>query len=424
LSEFWYGEHPSKDIRRSLGEELRDRKIVLCVCGSVAAVEAPRVARELIRHGAEVFPVVSEWGQRIIHPYLLEWATGNPVVTELTGRIEHIRLAGDHPQRADLILIAPATANTIGKIANGIDDTPVTSVATTALGSGIPVMIVPAMHESMYRHPAVLENIARLKEMRATVLEPRLEEGKAKIADIDVILETVITILTKKDMAGLKVLITAGPTYEYIDPVRIISNRSSGKMGIALAREASRRGAEVTLIYGHGTAKPPTLGVRVVMVDTTEDLCRAVTSELNSWQCDIFIGAAAAADYTPEQSFESKIRTESIPELNIKLKASPKVVDEVKKISPRTFSVAFKAETDLSDRELVERAYARLMKADIDLIVANDVSREGVGFQVDTNEVFIVDRKKEMIHIPRRSKSLIARGVLDEILRRTGRGGQ
>jgi phosphopantothenoylcysteine decarboxylase/phosphopantothenate--cysteine ligase len=423
LSQFWYGEHPSKDIKGSSGEELKDRKIVLCVCGSVAAVDAPRLARELMRHGAEVFPVISEWGQRIIHPYLLEWATGNPVVTELTGRIEHIRLAGDHPQRTDLVLVAPATANTIGKIANGIDDTPVTSVATAALGSGTPLIIVPAMHESMYRHPAVAENLARLKEMGVTVLEPKVEEGKAKIADIAVILETVIAAITKKDMAGLRVLITAGPTYEYIDPVRVISNKSSGKMGIALAREAYRRGAEVTLVYGHGTAQPPSRGVRVVRVDTTEDLYRAVTSELDSWPYDIFIGAAAAADYAPERSFESKVRTESAPELFIKLKASPKVVNEVKKISPRTFTVAFKAETNLSDAQLVERAYARLVNSDIDLIVANDVSREGVGFQVDTNEVFIVDRAKEAIHVPLRSKSAIAREILDEVMKRIKRSG-
>lgn len=423
MSQFWYGEHPSKDIKGSSGEELKDRKIVLCVCGSVAAVDAPRLARELMRHGAEVFPVISEWGQRIIHPYLLEWATGNPVVTELTGRIEHIRLAGDHPQRTDLVLVAPATANTIGKIANGIDDTPVTSVATAALGSGTPLIIVPAMHESMYRHPAVAENLARLKEMGVTVLEPKVEEGKAKIADIAVILETVIAAITKKDMAGLRVLITAGPTYEYIDPVRVISNKSSGKMGIALAREAYRRGAEVTLVYGHGTAQPPSRGVRVVRVDTTEDLYRAVTSELDSWPYDIFIGAAAAADYAPERSFESKVRTESAPELFIKLKASPKVVNEVKKISPRTFTVAFKAETNLSDAQLVERAYARLVNSDIDLIVANDVSREGVGFQVDTNEVFIVDRAKEAIHVPLRSKSAIAREILDEVMKRIKRSG-
>jgi phosphopantothenoylcysteine decarboxylase/phosphopantothenate--cysteine ligase len=423
LSQFWYGEHPSKDIKGSSGEELKDRKIVLCVCGSVAAVDAPRLARELMRHGAEVFPVISEWGQRIIHPYLLEWATGNPVVTELTGRIEHIRLAGDHPQRTDLVLVAPATANTIGKIANGIDDTPVTSVATAALGSGTPLIIVPAMHESMYRHPAVAENLARLKEMGVTVLEPKVEEGKAKIADIAVILETVIAAITKKDMAGLRVLITAGPTYEYIDPVRVISNKSSGKMGIALAREAYRRGAEVTLVYGHGTAQPPSRGVRVVRVDTTEDLYRAVTSELDSWPYDIFIGAAAAVDYAPERSFESKVRTESAPELFIKLKASPKVVNEVKKISPRTFTVAFKAETNLSDAQLVERAYARLVNSDIDLIVANDVSREGVGFQVDTNEVFIVDRAKEAIHVPLRSKSAIAREILDEVMKRIKRSG-
>ena len=250
-------EHPSKDIVGSEGSELAGKKIALCITGSVAAYKSPDLARELMRLGAEVFCVMTQAAQKIIHPYLMEWATGNPVVTELTGGLEHVALAGEHEERVDLVLVAPATANTISKAACGIGDTSVTSVISTAMGAGIPIIVVPAMHESMYKHPAVAENLRKLREMGVYVVEPVIEEKKAKLPDVQDVVDEVVNVLSPKDMQGMKVLVTAGPTYEPIDPVRIITNRSSGKMGIAIAREARRRGAEVTLVCGPTDVRIP-----------------------------------------------------------------------------------------------------------------------------------------------------------------------
>ncbi|MFQ6073686.1 MAG: bifunctional phosphopantothenoylcysteine decarboxylase/phosphopantothenate--cysteine ligase CoaBC [Candidatus Bathyarchaeia archaeon] len=407
--------HPSKDIIQTKGTELKEKRIVLCITGSVAAVQCPEIARQLMRHGAEVFAVMSPMAQKIIHPYLMEWATGNPVVTELTGKIEHVALAGEHDNRADLILIAPATANTISKIATGIDDTTVTSVASTALGSKIPVMIVPAMHESMYRHPILDENIKKLKALGVEFVGPRIEEGKAKIAETEEILGAVIRRLSaSKDFAGTKILVTAGPTLEYIDPVRVITNKSSGLMGVEVTREALLRGAEVTLIYGVGTATPPR-EARVIRVETTEEMYKAVVSELNSQKYDVVIATAAAADWTPKKRFDYKVPTRETPTLNVKLELTPKIIDVVKRISPEAFLVPFKAEYNVSDEELVENAYGRLKEAKADLIVANDVARKGVGFGAETNEIFIVDKKRKVVHVPLTTKREASRKLLDLI---------
>ena len=205
--------HPSLDISGSLGSELAGKKIVLALSGSVAVVQSVELARLLIRHGAEVFPVMSQQATRLIGPELLEWATGQRPIVELTGKIEHVALVGNVPRPADLLLIAPATANTIGKMAAGIDDTPVTTFFTTAFGEGIPVLVVPAMHLSMYRHPFVKENISKLEKWGVSVVMPRFSEGKAKIDDSETILASVISRLSKrKDFEGKTVLVTAGRT--------------------------------------------------------------------------------------------------------------------------------------------------------------------------------------------------------------------
>ena len=410
--------HPSKDIIGTKGNELRGKRIVLCITGSVAAVKSPEIARELMRHGAEVYPVMTPMAQKIIHPYLMEWATGNPVLVELTGKVEHVALAGLHPKRADLVIVAPATANTISKIACGIDDTPVTTVVSTAFGSNIPTMIVPAMHESMYRHPIVTENIEKLKSLGLEFVGPRIEEGKAKIAEVEDVVSAVIRKLAAtKDLVGKRVLVTAGPTLEYIDPIRVITNKSSGKMGVAIAEEALLRGANVTLIYGPGAVSPP-WRVRVINVETTEDMYNAAMMELKSEKYDIIIAAGAAADFTPEKPIKHKVLTRTTPELLLKLKPTPKIIDAVKKISPSAFLVAFKAEYRLSDEELIKSAYQRLKAANADLIVANDVSRQGVGFEVDTNEVFIIDKDRNIIHIPLTTKQEVAKKLLDNIIKK------
>jgi phosphopantothenoylcysteine decarboxylase/phosphopantothenate--cysteine ligase len=407
--------HPSRDIIGTEGEELKGKKIILCITGSVAAVRCSDIARGLMRRGAEVFTVMSEMARKIIHPYLMEWATGNPVVTELTGKIEHVALTGEHSDRADLILVAPATANTISKVACGIDDTTVTSVVSTAFGSEVPIIIVPAMHESMYRHPIVIENVDKLRALGVEFVGPRIEERKAKIAENEEIWEAVVNKLTvKRDLAGTRILVTAGPTLEHIDPVRVLTNKSSGKMGVALAREALNRGADVTLIYGLGTAVPPR-DAKVISVETTEEMRDAVVSELKSKKYDIVVAAAAAADWRPEKSLDYKVSTSDVSEFSVELRPTKKIIDAVRNLRPNVFLVPFKAEYGLSDKDLVERGYRRLLDAEADLIVVNDVGREGTGFKVETNEVFIVNKERKVTHVPLTTKREVARRIFDVI---------
>ena len=409
-----FGRHTSKGIIGSKSSELKGRKIVLCITGSVAALRSPEIARELMRRGAEVFAVMTPMAQKIVHPYLMEWATGNPVVTELTGQIEHVTYAGDHPDRAALVLVAPCTANTIGKAAAAIDDTPVTTVLTTAIGAGIPIIIAPAMHGSMYKHPLVMENVRRLRSIGVEVLMPRLEEEKAKIPETGEIMETVVRRLTgKRDLEDRRILITAGPTRAYLDAFRFVTNPSSGKMGIALAEEALRRGAQVTLVYGPGTAAPPP-DADIIRVETTEEMLAAVIKALGEKRHDAALLAAAASDYGPAE--RSMVKTPSGKDRwSLKLRPLPKIVEQVKKADPRICLVGFKAEFKVSNETLIERAYRRLKEACMDLIVANDVSREGAGFGSDTNEVFIIDPAREVVHIPLSGKDEIAGRLLTMI---------
>lgn len=405
--------HPSKDIIGTKGYKLKDKRIVLCVTGSVAAVQCPEIARTLMRNGAEIFVVMSPMAQKIIHPYLMEWATGNHVITELTGKIEHVVLAGEHPGRADLVLVAPATANTISKISCGIDDTTVTSVVSTAFGSKIPIIIVPAMHESMYSHLILTENIKKLKALGVDFVGPRIEEGKAKIAETKEIVDAVIRKLAvKQDFSGLRLLVTAGPTVEHIDPIRVITNRSSGKMGIAIVEEAVNRGADVTVVYGPGSVAPPQKA-STISVETTEQMREVVISELKTKRYDVLIAVAAAADWAPEKPYEHKISTHEMRSLDLKLKPTKKIIDGVKKVSPRTFLVAFRAEYNLPKKKLIESAYKRLLDVHADLIVVNDVGKKGAGFGTETNEVFIVDREEKAFHVPLSSKREVAKKILD-----------
>jgi len=412
-------QNPLKDIVGSSGKELTNTKITLCITGSVAAVQAPEIARELMRKGADVFPVLSKSACELISPRLMEWATGNKAVTELTGQTEHVQLAGEWQGRSDLVLIAPATANTIGKIASGIDDTTVTTVATTALGSGVPIIVAPAMHHSMYRHPIVLENIKKLRSLGVEVLDPQTVEGKAKIVQTSRIVEAVVKRLHRKDLRGISFLVTAGPTLEYIDPVRIITNRSSGKMGIAVVREATRRGAESALMLGPVEAEPPP-GVRTIRVETSEQMLEAVRRELESHRYDVFVGSAAVADYKPSAFHKTKIRTKETPKIVIELQATPKVIDLVKRMSPRTRLVAFKADYGLSNDELIQRAREVLNSSDADLVVANHIGVEGVGFGSEENEVFFVDRNGDVTHIERTPKEDVASRLLNYLVDRLG----
>ena len=412
-------QHPSKDILESKGTILKGKTICMCLTGSVAVITSPIVARELMRLGAEVICVMSKAATELINPALMEWATGNKVITKLTGAVEHVYLAGDRPGvagKADLILICPATANTISKIACGIDDTPVTTVATTSFGSSIPIVIVPAMHESMYKHPILRENELKLKKCGIDILGPRISEGKAKIARIDDIIDRVIDILVaKKDLEGKKILITAGPTREAIDSVRFVSNKSSGKMGIEIAKEAAARGAEVLLIAGKCKAKLPEY-IETIHVVSTDDFIKSVKDEISLKNYDFFISAAAISDYKPTNCIDGKISSDDIEEIQLNMKLTPKIINVARKKDFNLFIVAFKAEINVSRTELINRAHNRLVKSEVDLIVANDIGRDDIGFANKYNEVYIIDKNKRITHVERNTKRYIASKILDVAL--------
>jgi len=247
--------HPSLDIVSSYGFELSGKKIVLCVAGSVAAYKAIELARLLMRHGADVKCVTSNAVTKLIQPEYFKWATGNEVITKLTGELEHIRLA-DYNQ-SDLLIVYPATANTLGKLANGIDDTPISTVLTVGFGSKIPILMCLAMHASMYDNLAIRKNMDYLKN-KIEFLSPKMIEGKAKATEPEDVLEYVLSKFGFSSvLKNKKVLMTAGPTIEHIDPVRVITNLSSGRTGVLLASELISAGAKVTFVYGPGDEKPP-----------------------------------------------------------------------------------------------------------------------------------------------------------------------
>ena len=407
--------HPSTDIKGKLGSELEGKKIVLGVTGSVSAYKAADIARDLMRHGADVHAVMTSGAQKVIHLNLLEWATGNPIVSELSGKIEHVEFTTGEG-KADLILVAPATANTIGKMASGIDDTPVTSYASSALGAGIPILVAPAMHDTMLTHPIINQNIKKLEKAGVAFIPARTEEGKAKLATPEQITTMVISKLGEKDMKGLKVLITGGPTVEPIDLVRVITNRSSGKMAMAVAESARNRGAEVTLVYGPGVAPPPPL-VNVVNVQTAEQMSREVTRELKRKKYDIMIAAAAVSDYRPSKRFSGKMGSES-EKITLDLTKTHKIVDSVKKLSPSTFLAIFKAEGSPHESSRVKKAAARMKEMGADMAVVNYIGSSEFGLGSEMNEVTVVDAQGKRTKIRKAPKAKIAGEVLTLALQR------
>lgn len=392
------------DITGTLSETLSGKSIVVGVTGSIAAVRVVDLIRDLIRRGAKVHCVMSSAAQQILHPYALEYASSHPAILEITGRVEHVEFCGV-AGAADLLLIAPATANTVGKMACGIDDTPVTTFATTAIGSGKPVMVVPAMHEAMYRHPAVLKNLQALREMGVTVIDPRIEEGKAKIQDNSRIALEVERLLGPQDLRGRRILITSGSNAERVDDIRILTNRASGKTGVALALEAYRRGAEVTLI----SRFPQSLPVREIYAESALEMLDAVLAEV-ARGCDALIGAAAVADYTLDAQ-AGKIK--SGQELTLRLLPTRKIVKTVRSAYPGLKIVGFKAETNVPEDELLRRATESMRASDLDLVVANDVGKGGMG--TEENRVVIIDRTGRRTGAAGK-KNLIARKVIDALV--------
>jgi len=379
-------------------KSLEGKTVIVGVTGSIAAIETIKLIRELRRRGAMVHVVTTPAARQILHPNALEYASQNPVINELTGKVEHVAFLGKDGS-ANMLLIAPCTANTIGKVAHGIDDTPVTTCAVTAIGSGKPVVIVPAMHLSMYSQPLVRENINRLEELVHFVW-PRLEEDRAKFADTREILLTIERLLSQGDLAKKKVLITSGATIEAIDPIRILTTRSSGRTGREIAYEAFRRGADVTIVHNN-TAQL----VNQIRVESAAEMSEAVLVELEKGY-DIFINTAAISDFTVDKHDE-KIRSGQA--LHLELRNVPKLTDMVRAKYPHLFIVCFKAETNTTPDELIECAHS----IPVDLVVANDVTVRGMGTK--DNEIYIVNSHVERYE---GDKTYLAVKIIDAVVQR------
>ncbi|MDE2518249.1 MAG: bifunctional phosphopantothenoylcysteine decarboxylase/phosphopantothenate--cysteine ligase CoaBC [Methanocorpusculum sp.] len=381
-----------------MNRTLEHKRIILAVTGSIAAVETIKLAHELRRRGAAVTGILTPAACGIIHPDALTYACAEPALTKITGMVEHVLYCGEGG-RADLLLIAPATANTIGKIACGIDDTIVTTFATTAIGRGMPVVLVPAMHESMYRHPAVIKNLETIRSMNITVVPPRMEEEKAKIAGIDEICLYAERALSAQPLSGRRVLITSGSCREELDDVRKLTTRSSGTIGRALAQEAFRLGADVTVVSNtavHGAVPC----VRNISISSAADMHDTVLREVEEHAPDIYLSAAAISDFAPERT-SGKIPSGS--PCTISLHPLPKLITRLfgKGIKIVAFKVGENAETE---------AEKLLQEDDIVLVAANRPAVMGA----DAGVYLLM--KKSGSRTISGTKSEIARELWNELL--------
>jgi phosphopantothenoylcysteine decarboxylase/phosphopantothenate--cysteine ligase len=413
-----------KDITGTQGSELSGKKIALCVTGSVSITEAPRIARLLMRHGAEVISVLTPKAAEFVSPMIFEWSTGNAPITKLTGRVEHVELVSSSKDRVDLILIAPCTANTLGKISSGVCDEPVSTLACTALGIGIPILIASAMHEPMHRNPIIQGAKEKLASAGVKFIEGPLIESKSKLAEPEEIVRAVISFVgnnPKEDLSSLNFVITAGATREPIDSVRFITNASSGKMGIAIAEAAlSRSAKKVSLVHGPGVQIPESLSknerLELVSVVTSEQMLESVLSKLSKKdKSRVLISAAAPSDYAPVSPVHGKISTSEHHTLNLQLSATKKIILSVKDRFPETFVTAFKAE--YGEKDLISKARETLKTSHCDLVVANNVERTDIGFGSDFNEVHILTTSGGVKHLPKATKYEIANGILDAVLK-------
>ncbi|HEU5447247.1 MAG TPA: bifunctional phosphopantothenoylcysteine decarboxylase/phosphopantothenate--cysteine ligase CoaBC [Nitrososphaeraceae archaeon] len=416
-------QHISKEIIGIHSNILKGKKIVLCITASVAAYKAVDLSRMLMRNGAEVYPVMSKSTKfRLLTEEIMNWATGNKTVSELTSDLEHIALA--NYGKSDIVVVYPCTANTLGKFANGIEDNPVTTVLSVAFGSRIPIIIAPAMHEAMYENIIISENIKKLKSLGVSVLEPSITEDKAKVISAEKVVQFVIDkigIKKGKMTSGINVLVTAGSTVEFIDSVRILTNLSSGKMGLNIAQQCLDKCFNVTFVYGHGSLNiPDDPRMNIIRIKTTEEMLKVVKERILNEKQHIVFHAAAVADFSilhSSKKMPNKMDTRNGTK-TIKLVPTTKIVDKIKQFDNNIFLVAFKAEYGVSKELLVKRALAKLNECNGDLIVANDVSRKGCDFGSDTNEVYIIDKEKDIIHIPLESKKEIARNLLEIVCKK------
>ncbi len=392
---------------------LKGKNIVVGVTGGVAAYKACDIVSRLKKLGAEINVIMTHSATEFVQPQTFQALTQNPVTIDMfeTPRyweIEHISLA----QKADVLLVAPATANIIGKVANGIADD---MLSTTIMASTAKVVFAPAMNTKMYQNVIVQENIKKLKALGYSFINPdsgRLacgDIGEGKLCEVEKIIDTVLAIaLPKQDLQDKNLLVTAGPTVETIDPVRFITNHSSGKMGYAIAEAAQSRGAKVTLISGPTNLHPPK-GVDVISTTSALNMYDAVMGHYQ--QQDIIIKSAAVADYRPENPSDIKVKKQD-GTLSINFVRNPDILMELGTKKTNQILVGFAAETN----NLMEYATGKLVKKNLDLIVANDVTENGAGFGADTNIVHLIDRQGNQTKIEKASKLEIAHKILDKIL--------
>lgn len=392
---------------------LKDKTVVIGVSGGIAVYKVCDVVSRLKKLGANVHVIMTKSATEFVAPLTFQSLSQNYVVSDMfeepkTWDVEHISLA----KKADVFLIAPATANVIGKIACGISDD---MLSTTVMATKGKVLIAPAMNTNMYENPIVQRNIDTLKALNYDFIEPesgRLacgDMGKGKLASPENIVEAVVRALTKKqDLKGERIIITAGPTVEAIDPVRYLTNRSTGKMGYAIAKEAIERGAEVTLVSGPTKLEPPKNLRKFIKIESAQEMYEAVLDNLDENQ--VIIKSAAVADYKPKSYCNKKIKKND-DDLVIRLDRNKDIAYEIGKIKNDKILVGFAAETN----DLIENAKNKVKKKNLDFIVANDLTKEGAGFGVDTNIVKIIDKDGIISEYPIMKKEEVANVILDKV---------
>ena len=393
---------------------LNGREIVLGVTGGIAAYKAAEFVRLLIKAGANVHVVMTKNAQEFVKPLTFQTLSGNPVTTDLFSLIEdekisHIALA----DLAELIIILPATANIIGKIANGMADD---FLSTMVMASKAPVLFVPSMNVNMWENKILQKNIETLFEKGYHFIEPGEGElachwyGKGRLAGLHEVMEKIEDLLTPKDLIGEKILITAGPTQEPIDPVRFITNPSTGKMGFALAKIARRRGAEVILVTGPTSLPAPSGGINFLPVRTAEEMREVVLTHMEG--CSVVIKAAAVSDYRPKMISQKKIKKGNSDYI-MALERTKDILEELGKKKGNRILVGFAAETE----DLIDNARKKLLEKNLDFIVVNDVTKPDAGFGVDTNQVKILFPSGEVRDLPLMLKEDLSQNILDEVVR-------
>ncbi|WP_278548538.1 bifunctional phosphopantothenoylcysteine decarboxylase/phosphopantothenate--cysteine ligase CoaBC [Paraclostridium bifermentans] len=392
---------------------LKDKTVVIGVCGGIAVYKACDLVSKLKKTGVNVHVIMTKSATEFVAPLTFQTLSQNYVIEDMfespkTWDVEHISLA----KKADVFVLAPATANVIGKVANGIADDMLT---TTIMATKAKVLIAPAMNTNMYENPVVQRNIQTLKDLDYKFVEPesgRLacgDIGSGKLASVDTIFNSIIELLEiKKDLEGTSMIITAGPTVESIDPVRYITNRSTGKMGYSIAKKAIERGADVTLVSGPTNIVPPQNLKKFIQIESAEDMYNAVLENMDENQ--VIIKSAAVADYRPKEYSDNKIK-KSDDDLSIRLDRTKDIALELGKIKNNKILVGFAAETN----DLLENAKNKIQKKNLDFIVANDLTQDGAGFGVDTNIVKIIDREGVVQEHPKMKKEEVADVILDKI---------